>query len=246
MNRETLISQIGVSQQTALKSKPVLATGELVLGAALRRPRLRPRIPNLCPQSPHEARQHRPPFPRCFPTGSTAGAAQPHRWPSNRIVLTTSLDPFLDDRLRDGSKTCLTLLRSLAGHARMFQTLTCSLARQLDRCTNTIRAYRDELVEAGYIWWTTDRRTGISTIFIRTAVEPPSRRAALEGGAQFLAPIKPSKEILPPQRRPAVWQAPVKALVKGVLRPIRTFCPPVRTVAEQIAILMGRRESGLA
>jgi hypothetical protein len=113
---------------------------------------------------------------------------------TSRIVLTTSLDPYLDPRLCPGAVRCLGLLRSLAGHSRLLHTLTASLATQLDRCTNTIRNYRTELVEAGYIWWTTDRRTGIVTVLIRGAVEPPSRRAALGlgGGAQFSAPIKSS------------------------------------------------------
>ena len=104
--------------------------------------------------------------------------------PTDRIVLTTSLDPFLDPRLRPGAVRCLGLLRSLAGHSRLLSTLTASLARQLGRCTNTVRHYRDELVDAGYICWTTDRRTGIVIVLIRSTVEPPSRRAAMgfEGG----------------------------------------------------------------
>jgi hypothetical protein len=115
-----------------------------------------------------------------------------------RILLTCSLTPFLDDTICPGAVRCLALARSLAGHSRTFQTLTSSLARQLNRCTNTVRNYRDQLVEAGYLWWETNKRTGITTIFIRGAVEPPSRRAALglEGGAQFVVPIKSSK-ILP-------------------------------------------------
>ena len=85
---------------------------------------------------------------------------------SNRIVLTMSLDPYLTPILRPGSVRCLVLLRSLAGHERMFTTFTKSLATQLRRCVNTVRAYRDELVEAGYIHWTTNSRTGIVTVMI--------------------------------------------------------------------------------
>ena len=151
-----------------------------------------------------------------------------------RILLTCSLTPFLDDAICPGAVRFLALARSLAGHRRMFETLTSSLATQLGRCTNTIRNYREQLVEAGYLWWSTNRITGITTIFIRGAVEPPSRRAALglEGGAQFVAPIK-SRKILPPcittvRRQESL---PVNKVELARPRPL----PPQRTVAEQLA-----------
>lgn len=160
--------------------------------------------------------------------------------PSTRIVLTTSLDPFLDPRLRPGAVRCLGLLRSLAGHSRLLSTLTASLARQLDRCTNTIRNYRDELVSAGYIWWTTDRRTGVVTVLIRTAVEPQSRRAALgcEGGAQIGAHVNTRKEVQPPSLR-LDMQVKARLLAKWLpARPRLAPHDPVRTVAEQLAMLL--------
>lgn len=160
---------------------------------------------------------------------------------SNRIVLTTSLDPFLDRRLRGDAPRCLALLRSLAGHARTFTTLTSSLAKQLGRCTNTIRNYRADLVAAGYIWWTTDPRTGHTTVLIREAVEPPSRRAALadpQGGAQIVAAVKTRPVLTPSRTNAAACASAVRGLIGGLLgRPRPMIQPPARTVAEQIAAL---------
>jgi hypothetical protein len=154
----------------------------------------------------------------------------------DQIVLTCSLTPFLDDTICPGAVRALALCRALAGHRRTFQTLTCSLARQLGRCTNTVRNYRDQLVEAGYIWWTTNQRTGIATIFIRGAVEPPSRRAALglEGGAQFVAPIK-SRKILPPCTTTVRRQESLPTNKVGLVKPSPQ--PPQRTIAEQLAAI---------
>jgi len=158
-----------------------------------------------------------------------------------RILLTCSLTPFLDDTICDGAVRFLALARSLAGHRRMFETYTKSLATQLGRCTNTIRNHREQLVEAGYLWWSTNKKTGITTIFIRGAVEPPSRRAALglEGGAQFVAPIK-SRKIIPPYRttvRHAARQESPLMNTSEVVRPRPLL--PQRTVAEQLAAIFG-------
>jgi hypothetical protein len=160
---------------------------------------------------------------------------------SNRLVLTTSLDPYLDPRLRPGSSRCLALLRSLAGHSRMFTTLTRSIATQMDRCGNTIRAYRAELVDAGYIWWVTDKRTGHTTVMIRAPVEPPSRRAALtdEEGAQFSAPIKPRKNILPPYKSLYRPRAKETCSGRGWMQGPCEPQPPRWTAQEQIALLLG-------
>jgi len=150
----------------------------------------------------------------------------------DRIVLTISLDPVLDPRLSPGAVRCLALLRSLAGHARTVSTLTCSLARQLGRCVNTVRAYRAALAAAGYIDWQTDPTTGITTMTILAPVEPPSRR----GGAQFAAPIKPSKVIQAPFDHLVRRARAAKMLLNRVLRPQL----PIRTPEQQIAILLGR------
>lgn len=106
---------------------------------------------------------------------------------SDRIVLTMSLDPALDRAICGNAHKTLALIRSLAGHGRRLVTLTCSLGRQLGRCTNTVRNHYRELEEAGYIWWQSDRRTGLATLYVREAVEPPSRRARLE--AERLAEV---------------------------------------------------------
>jgi hypothetical protein len=120
-----------------------------------------------------------------------------------------ALQPALDRALNAGAYRCLTLLRSLSGRARTLDTLTCSIARQMGKCTNTIRTYRDQLVAAGYVWWTTNRRTGITRVLILDPVEPVERTAGQEraawpklpspanwrGGAQFSALINSGKKV---------------------------------------------------
>ncbi len=123
----------------------------------------------------------------------------------SRIVLTMALDPALDGALCPGAVRCLLLVRSLAGRSRVLHTLTQSLATQLDRCTNTVRSYKDQLVAAGYLTWTTNVHTGISTIHVLDAVEPaqegqgkrvePPRPKDWRKGAQFSAAINQLKEI---------------------------------------------------
>ena len=103
---------------------------------------------------------------------------------SDRIVLTMSLDPALDRAICGNAHKTLALIRSLAGHGRKLVTLTCSIARQLGRCTNTVRNHYRELEEAGFIWWQSDQRTGLATLYVREAVEPPSRRTRLEAERQ--------------------------------------------------------------
>jgi hypothetical protein len=160
-----------------------------------------------------------------------------------------SLETALDATINGGAYKCLALIRSLAGHARILRTLTKSLATQLGVCTNTIRNYRDALVEAGCIWWQTNQKTGITTIMIREKVEPPSRRARLEaerqaeawprapqparwgGGAQTLSPIKASKK----DSSFIQWGLPVDNWKRGSGSGAQL---PIRTVAEQIAAML--------
>jgi hypothetical protein len=88
----------------------------------------------------------------------------------------------------------------------------------------------------------TDKRTGHTTVMIRTPVEPPSRRAALagEGGAQFSAPIKSNKNILAPSKglyRPRTKDSGIgKQLIQHSYEPQA----PRWTPQEQIAILLGQ------
>lgn len=93
------------------------------------------------------------------------------------IVLTLSAEP-LD--LPAGPLKLLLRLRQLAGKARRITTYTQSLATLFERTTNTIRAWRNVLVEAGYIHWVTNQRTGQTSIYITELVEPPSRRALIQ------------------------------------------------------------------
>lgn len=155
-----------------------------------------------------------------------------------RIVLTMALEPALDRSISPGAYRCLVLLRSLAGRARQVRTLTCALGRQLGRCTNTIRTYRDQLVGAGYVWWATDRRSGVTTVVIRSAVEVGPATGQGRGvwprepqpapwhgrGAQFLMHIKQNQSLrrVLDKRRP------------GAVVPQ----PPRFTVEEQLAIVL--------
>jgi DNA-binding transcriptional regulator YhcF (GntR family) len=115
---------------------------------------------------------------------------------SDRIVLTMSLDPALDRGICGNAHKTLSLIRSLAGHGRRLVTLTCSLARQLGRCTNTVRNHYRELEEAGYLWWQSDRRTGLATLYVREAVEAPSRRARLEAERQAEAQAELERRVV--------------------------------------------------
>lgn len=122
------------------------------------------------------------------------------------IVLTLSAEPL---GLPPAPLSFLLRLRQLAGHARRLRTYTQSLATLFGRTTNTIRNWRDVLVEAGYIHWVTDPRTGQTSIFITERVEPPSRRARIEEQRRIDAlpsplPWQPAKPIVLP-RDPAPW-----------------------------------------
>jgi hypothetical protein len=129
--------------------------------------------------------------------------------PSGRFVRAISLDPVLDWGLSDGAVRCLQLVTSLAGGVgRSFVTLTCSIARQLGRTRRTVQYYWSQLVEAGYIERTFDRKTGFVTITVTDAVKPaplsrdensapwpqPPKpkvwRRVVRGGAQIIAHIK--------------------------------------------------------
>lgn len=133
------------------------------------------------------------------------------------IVLTLSAEAL---RLAPGPLRLLLRLRQLAGHSRRLATYTKSLATLFGVTTNTVRNWRNVLIQEGYIHWLTDERTGITTILIRIKVEPPSRRAQLAepgpadpkelrtwwkyptipkrlGGAKSISPIKPRKILEP-------------------------------------------------
>ena len=85
-----------------------------------------------------------------------AGQARPAL--GEGVILTLNARPLF--QLKAGPLRFLLGLRKLAGHSRSFETLTCSLAKLFGRCVNTIRTWRNELVEQGYIQWILDRRTG--------------------------------------------------------------------------------------
>jgi hypothetical protein len=62
-----------------------------------------------------------------------------------------SLEALLEGRVRDGAKTCLALLLSLAGKSNVLITWTSAIATQLGRCARTIRNYFIELEDSGLI-----------------------------------------------------------------------------------------------
>jgi hypothetical protein len=132
---------------------------------------------------------------------------------SEGIVLTFSAEP-LD--LPAAPLKFLLRLRQMAGKSRRLVTYTKSLATLFDRCTNTIRNWRNELVDAGYIHWLTCLRTGRTTILIRESVESPSMRARLEEQRRVDAlpkplPWQPPKPVvMPPETKPW-WKFPVKS-----------------------------------
>lgn len=110
----------------------------------------------------------------------------------------------------------LLRLRQMAGHARKLVTYTQSLATLFGRCPNTIRNWRNVLVEAGFIHWMTNSRTGITTIYLTELVEPPSRRAKLAEQRRIDSlptplPWQPARPmILPPDPAPW-WSFPKKS-----------------------------------
>jgi len=130
------------------------------------------------------------------------------------IVLTLSAEPLGD--LRPGPLRLLLGLRKLAGGSRRLVTYTRSLATLFGRCVNTIRNWRAELVDFGYIHWMTDPRSGQTTILIRERVEPPSRRAKMEEQRRIDArpaplPWQPPKPVvLPPDPKPW-WKKPARS-----------------------------------
>jgi hypothetical protein len=147
------------------------------------------------------------------------------------IVLTISAKP-LD--LAPGPLKLLLRLRQMAGTDRFFDTLTSSMATILGVSTNTIRNWREVLVEAGYIHWVTrtcNRMSGWTRIYIRESVEPPSRKAKLAEQRRIdaqPAPLpwqKPKPVVLPPNIKPW-WKTPVKTILSlgGAQRhaPIKT------------------------
>jgi hypothetical protein len=128
--------------------------------------------------------------------------------PSGRFVRPMSLDPVLDWSLTDGAVRCLHLVVSLAGGVgRAFVTMTSSIAKQLGRTARTVQNYWRELVDSGLVERSFDRKTGLVTVTVSKAVEPPplpekpkpwprlpSPKAGWKrlarGGAKFAAHIK--------------------------------------------------------
>ena len=128
--------------------------------------------------------------------------------PSGRFVQAISLDPVLDWSLTDGAVRCLQLVMSLAGGVgRAFVTLTSSIAKQLGRTARTVQNYWHELADSGLVEHSFDRRTGLVTVAVTKAAEPPplsekpkpwprlpSPKAGWKrvsrGGAKFAAHIK--------------------------------------------------------
>ena len=129
-----------------------------------------------------------------------------------RIVLTVSADAVLDPDLSDGAVRLLMLIRSLAGHSRVLVTLTQSLATQLRRHPDTIRDWRGQLEAGDYISSHTDPHSGRSTILVREAVEPPSRRALM--AAQREEDVRPA---------PLPWQTPRLVILKPDPKPWGTL-----------------------
>lgn len=131
------------------------------------------------------------------------------------IILAMSAEPL--GELRPGPLLLLLLLRKLAGESRRLSTYTASLATMLDRCPNTIRTWRAELEEAGYIHFSTSMRTGQTTFYVLERVETPARRAAAEEQRRIEAlpaplPWHPARPIaLPPDPAPW-WRKPAPAL----------------------------------
>jgi hypothetical protein len=130
------------------------------------------------------------------------------------IVLTLSAEPL---ELRPAALKFLLRLRQLAGHTRRYVTYTKSLATMFQRCTNSIRTWRNYLVDAGYIHWMTNPRNGKTTILITEKVEPPSRRAKLAEQRRIDAlpaplPWQPPKPVVMPPDKAPWWKYPTKSV----------------------------------
>jgi hypothetical protein len=128
--------------------------------------------------------------------------------PSGRFVQAVSLDPVLDWTVNDGAVRCLHLVVSLAGGVgRAFITLTSSIAKQLGRTRGTILNYWRQLVDAGLIEHSFNRRTGLVTVTVSKTIAPPPLpekpklwprlpspkvgwRRVSRGGAQLVGRIK--------------------------------------------------------
>jgi Helix-turn-helix domain len=94
--------------------------------------------------------------------------------PSGRFIRPMSLDPVLDWSLSDGAVRCLHLVMSLAGGTgRAFATLTSSIAKQLGRTARTVQNYWRELADSGLLEHNFNRKTGLVTIIVTKAAEPP-------------------------------------------------------------------------
>jgi hypothetical protein len=150
--------------------------------------------------------------------------------PSGRFIRPMSLDPVLDWTVSDGAVRCLHLVMSLAGGTeRAFVTLTSSVAKQLGRTARTVQNYWRELVDSGLLEHTFNRRTGLVTVTVSKAAEPPlppeepkawprlpspraGWRRVSRGGAKLVAHIKAK-----------VSESP--SLEEAVLAAEAHFCP---------------------
>lgn len=155
---------------------------------------------------------------------------------SSGIVLTLSAEPL---ELPAAPLRFLLRLRQLAGHARRLQTYTKSLATIFEVCPNTIRNWRNVLVDHGYIHWLTNPRSGQTTILITEKVEPPSRRAKVEEQRRIDAlptplPWQPKKPIvLPPDPKPW-WKTPAKSsFCLGGTQPFASIKPREKCLGEK-------------
>jgi hypothetical protein len=94
--------------------------------------------------------------------------------PSGRFVRAMSLDPVLDWSISDGAARCLVVVMSLAGGTgRALVTLTSSIAKQIGRTARSVQNYYRELVDSGWLEHSFNRKTGLVTLTVTKAAEPP-------------------------------------------------------------------------
>lgn len=104
-----------------------------------------------------------------------------------RFVPKMSLEALLEGHVRDGAKTCLALLLSLAGKANVLITWTSAIATQLGRCTRTIRNYFIELEESGLIQRKPGKEPNTVEITFSPACKPEPYKEPLDIKAFKLA-----------------------------------------------------------
>lgn len=124
---------------------------------------------------------------------------------SQGIVLSLSAEPL---NLPAAPLRFLLRLRQLAGENRWYETHTSSLARIMECCPNTIRNWRNILIEAGYLHWVTDLRNRCIRFYLTPKVETPTMRALIEEQQRL--------DALP---APLPWQPPRPILIPAPPRP---------------------------